>query len=322
MNERISIIILLLAKISHFPITLLQFHQLSSHYLTCHAAMEAYAVALMRNIPDPHPLYKLLRPHVRSTMAINTKARESLLGHKGVIDATFSIGSKGQDEVFRRAGKKYSIHWSNIRRNTEERGVDDSSKLPHYYYRDDGYKIWNVLEEYVHDIIEEFYSNDAAVLQDKELQNFCHDVHVNGFPSSNQDVESGHGFPASISTKAELVEICTLIIFTGSAQHAAVNFGQYTYYGFIPNSPFTLHDPPPTEKGKLTSQQYLKMLPSMIEADITVTLSHLLSSYSPDDVSKIIALKATEIHIALIHMHLNVFALCLAVPNFYISKSK
>ena len=54
--------------------------------------MEAYAIATMRNLPDPHPVYKLLRQHFRYTMAINTSARASLINNGGIIDQLFAIG--------------------------------------------------------------------------------------------------------------------------------------------------------------------------------------------------------------------------------------
>ena len=72
--------------------------------------------------------------------------------------------------VLQRAGKKYSVNWSNIKKNTKERGVDDASKLPHYHYRDDGFKIRDAIEAYAGQIIGLFYVDDAAVSGDKELQ--------------------------------------------------------------------------------------------------------------------------------------------------------
>ena len=261
-----------------------QFHELSTHYLSCHAAMEAYAMGLMRNIPSAHPVYKLLRPHVRYTMAINKIARESLINSTGIIAKIFSVGPDGEMELFQRAGKAYSVHWTNIKRNTEERGVDDASKLPHYYYRDDGYKIWDALESYVKGIIDVFYANDESVSEDEELQNFASDIHFNGFPS--YDSSPGHDFPSSVKSKADLIEICTLIMFTGSAQHASVNFGQYTYYSFVPNAPFVLHKPLPTKKEKLKFEDLMESLPDKEETVGTNTLISLLSGYSPDEVYK------------------------------------
>jgi arachidonate 5-lipoxygenase len=39
---------------------------------------------------------------------------------------------------------------------------------------------------------------------------------------------------------SELSEFLTFLIFTASAQHSAVNFGQYEFYSFVPNRPLLL----------------------------------------------------------------------------------
>ena len=241
-------------------------------------------MALMRNLPDAHPLYKLLRPHVRYTMAINTVARESLLGPDRSIANIFSIGSEGQDQLLRRSSKRFRVHWSNIKRNIKDRGVDNTSQLPGYHYHDDGIKIWDAIEAYVSRIINQFHADDAAVSGDKELQNFAQDVLTNGFPGYGENAVNGRDFPRSITTKADLIEIITLIMFTGSAQHAAVNFGQYDHYGFTPNSPFIMHLPPPTKKGE-AYEQLMKALPNEEETQQTIGLIHLLSAYGPDEVN-------------------------------------
>lgn len=273
--------------ITHSYNSYTQFHQLSTHYLTCHAAMEVYAMGLMRNIPHHHPLYKLLRPHVHYTISINFLAREALISPKGAISEIFSIGHKGQNELLQRAYKKYSIHWSNIKRNIQERGVDDREKLPHYYYRDDGMEIWNAFEEFVRSIIDDFYSNDEEVEKDSDLQDFAKDIHHHGFPG-HDDVPDGHDFPKSITKKDDLIEICTLIIFTGSAQHAAVNFGQFDYYSFIPNSPVMLHQRPPTKKGVISTKYIMDALPDARETQLIVGLASLLSTPGPNEVRDLI----------------------------------
>ena len=240
-------------------------------------------MGVMRNLPDAHPVHKLLQPHFRYTMAINTKAREKLIGDDGVLDSVFSIGGEGRRRLMRIAGKAYSIHWTNIKRSVKERGVDDPDLLPGYYYRDNGLKIWEAIEAFSNGIINEFYAVDSDVASDMELQNWATDIYVNGF-QGHQGGDQGHGFPMVIETKAHLVELCTLIIFTGSAQHAAVNFGQYDMYSFCPNAPTCLRNPPPTVKGKADMQTLLDTLPDKENAALLAAMTNLLSQYSKDEV--------------------------------------
>ena len=48
-------------------------------------------MAPMHNLPDPHPIYKLLRPHFRYTMAISACAQVTLVNNGGVIDKLFAL---------------------------------------------------------------------------------------------------------------------------------------------------------------------------------------------------------------------------------------
>ena len=236
----------------------------------------------MRNLPDPHPIYKLLRPHFRYTMAINSRARACLIRDGGTIDQLFAIGGEGRRELMRRGGTAYNIHWTNIKRNTKERGVDDPKTLPGYYYRDDGLKLWNAMESYVRDIVNEFYKDNAAVKGDSELQKWAQDIYTNGFPGYF-GAEDGHGFPKQIDSKETLIELCTLMIFTASAQHSAVNFGQYNFLGYVPNAPSGLRRPPPTKKGA-DYQDILESLPDKSTSAKAIAVSFALSQFSPDEV--------------------------------------
>ncbi len=264
--------------------TIPQFHQLSTHYMSCHAAMECYAVGTVRNLPDPHPIYKLLYPHFRYTMAINTAARAALVNDNGIIDKLFGIGGLGRVTLTKRAYDAYSVHWTNIKRNARKRGVEDPKKLPGYYYRDDRFKIWDALQELATKIINYFYSEDKDVEEDLEIQNWAADIHNNGFRGYRGN-KPGHDFPEKFES---LIEHCTLIMFTGSAQHSSVNSGQYTYYGFVPNAPFGVRLPPPTEKGKATMETLLYTLPDDHAASSLVGVVSVLSQYGPHEVKKLL----------------------------------
>ena len=236
----------------------------------------------MRNLPNSHPIYKLLRPHFRYTIAINLRARATLLVDGGIVDRVLAIGGEGRHELMRRSTTSYNIHLTNIKRDTKERGVDDPKTLPGYYYRDDGLKLWNAMENYVRDIVDDFYQDDEEVKSDSELQKWADDIHTNGFPGY-YGAEDGHGFPNQIDSKETLIELCTLIIFTGSAQHSAVNFGQYQINGFVPNAPSGLRRPPPTKKGA-DYQDLLESLPGKLTSFLTIAVSNALSQYSPEEV--------------------------------------
>ena len=183
-----------------------------------------------------------------------------------------------------RASKVYDVQGANIKENTKKRGVDDPNLLPGYHFRDDGILVWNAIESYVTEIIDIFYKSDADVKEDTEVQNWANDVHFNAFPGY-YGASDGHGFPERMETRADLILYCTLIMFTGSAQHAAINFGQFDIYGYAPNSPFTLRKPPPSKKGVSTFETILDSLPTIFNSGLSSGLVFALVQFSSDEVS-------------------------------------
>ena len=128
-----------------------------------------------------------------------------------------------------------------------------------------------------------FYASGAEVGADQELQQWAGDLYENGFPSFLSSPQ-GRGFPQTIAAKADLVKQSTHIMF-GSVQHAAVNFGQYIIYNYVPNAPFALRQAPPTAKGESTYSTLIKTLPDEQTAMKSITVTYALSQYSPDEVS-------------------------------------
>lgn len=222
----------------------------------------------------------MLRPHFRYTLAINARAYASLINSGGIIDQTFGIGTQGTSELFVAASKIFSVDWTNIEESIKRRKVED---IPGYYYRDDGLLVFRAMKNYVTKVVNYFYHTDKEVESDEELQAWADEIYTTAFPGYFE-AKQGHGFPETIVTRDELIKRCTVIMFTGSAQHASVNFGQYAMYGFIPNAPVTLRRPPPTKKGVLTYKHLMDTLPDINTAKTSITIVYLLSQYSPDEV--------------------------------------
>nr|XP_060630271.1 polyunsaturated fatty acid 5-lipoxygenase isoform X1 [Anolis sagrei ordinatus] len=199
-------------------------HQTVTHLLRTHLVSEVFAVAVFRQLPAVHPLFKLLIPHVRFTIAINTKAREQLICEYGLFD--------------------------------KARQMESYEDIPYYYYRDDGIKVWDAIKSFVTDVVDIYYKTDEMVCEDVELQAFVKDIYVYGMRGNKSS-----GFPKTIKTREKLSEYLTVVVFTTSAQHAAVNFGQYDWCSWIPNAPPTMRCPPPTEKGSATIEYIIASLP-------------------------------------------------------------
>lgn len=231
-------------------------HQTVSHLLQTHLISEVFAIAMYRQLPAVHPVFKLLVPHVRFTIAINTKAREELICECGLFDKANATGGGGHAQLVQRATKKMTYQSLCFPEAIKVKGMDNKKTVPYYYYRDDGIAVWDVVESFITDIVNIYYESDEAVKTDKELQAFVKDVFVYGLRASDSS-----GFPQTLDSKNALAEYLTVVIFTASAAHAAINFGQYDWCSWIPNSPPTMRCPPPTEKGVVTIEYIIESLP-------------------------------------------------------------
>ncbi|CAN6248813.1 unnamed protein product [Urochloa humidicola] len=67
-------------------------HQLINHWLRTHASMEPFIIAAHRQLSAMHPIFKLLKPHMRYTLKINAIARQILINGDGVIESAFTPG--------------------------------------------------------------------------------------------------------------------------------------------------------------------------------------------------------------------------------------
>ncbi|XP_029691623.1 arachidonate 5-lipoxygenase-like [Takifugu rubripes] len=233
-----------------------QHHQTVTHLLKTHLISEMFAIALFRQLPAVHPMYKLLIPHIRFTIGINTKAREKLICKGGLFDKANSTGGGGHVQLVQKAMKTLTFGSLCFPDSIKARGMDSKEELPAYFYRDDGLKVWEAIKSYICEVVCIYYKDDEAVQHDKEIQAFVQDVRDFGMQNFDQCE-----FPRCLKTREELTTYLTVVIFTASAQHAAVNFGQFDWYSWVPNTPSTMRRPPPKQKGLADMTLIMETLP-------------------------------------------------------------
>ncbi|XP_037620013.1 polyunsaturated fatty acid lipoxygenase ALOX15B-like [Sebastes umbrosus] len=251
-------------------------HELNVHLLRTHLLAEVFTVSLLRNVPEGHPLYNLLVHHTRYTLHINYKARELLISGTGFFK---DHAASGGDAMKRHLeGSLASLTYSSlcIPEDIAERGLKD---VPNFYYRDDGLKLWDIIHRFVQGMLSFHYRTDTMVQNDTLVQNWISDIFEHGFLSQAET-----GIPQSFTTVKDLVKFVTMVIFTCSAQHSAVNSGQYDYGGWMPNAPTTLRLPPPTKKGTISEASMLQTLPDQGTTANGMAVIWLLSQPSCDSV--------------------------------------
>ena len=82
-----------------------------------------------------------------------------------------------------------------------------------------------------------------------------------------------------------MTHLLTIIIFSCSCQHAAVNFSQMDTFSFLPNSPAIMRQPPPTQKGNVTEKDIMQCLANKHQAGVTIATVFDLTRIFPDEVS-------------------------------------
>jgi len=257
-------------------------HQAVTHLLKTHLVLEAVTVAMWRQLPEAHPVFKLLVPHTRSTIAINCAARGTLINDGGIFDKTVGIGIKGAAELIRRAFSSFKIQDLNFPEAIRAKGVDGD--LPNYYFRDDGIKLFGIIRDYVTELLNIYYLGDDDVKRDAELQAWMQDMYTNGFASATSD-GTHHGFTGSIASKTELIALVTSVIYQGSVGHASINFSQLAYYGFVPNAPLMMRAPPPTSKVGITMERLMSSLGTTSDVGNQLAITYTLSRYADGEVS-------------------------------------
>lgn len=248
------------------------YHQYYEHLGMTHFLMENVSLSMYRTLSKNHPIYGILRPHVRGTRAINEYARNLLVNTGGFVDQYLSLNV---DDF-----KKYAASdlfdteiFSKLPlRDFNERDIND---LPYYPFRDDSKLLWEAIRVYVNDFLDNFYTHGSDFQKDREegeLKVFLDDLTNGDLDQNIKGLKIGE-----IETYDALIDLVALLIFTASCQHAAVNFPQGDCFSNVAFSPGTVSKPTPVA-GEVDKAYYLEFLPPMHQAVMQLNLMKILSS--------------------------------------------
>ncbi len=249
------------------------FHEAITHLARTHLFVGAFAIATYRQLPLTHPLRILLHPHFDSTLAINDAAQRILIAPGGGVDRLLSA-SIDNARVFAVLGlQSYGFNSAILPKQFQQRGVDDPNLLPIYPYRDDALLVWDAIKQWVSDYLNLYYITDEDIHQDPTLQAWAAEISA---------YDGGRirdfGEDSRIKTRNYLIDATTLIIFTASAQHAAVNFPQKDLMSYAAAIPTAGYLPASTLKREVTEQDYLNLLPPLDQAQRQYNILSLLGS--------------------------------------------
>ncbi|XP_078527061.1 hydroperoxide isomerase ALOXE3-like isoform X4 [Lissotriton helveticus] len=247
----------------------------TSEYVSHHWREDAFFGYQFLNGVDPMMIKKCNK--IPDNFPVTDSMVAYILGPKTNLTAELqstAIGVAGLAELISRDMQAMTYTSICITDNLKSREVES---VPNFYYRDDGLKIWSAIESYVSGIVDCYYKSDESIQTDPELQAWVGEIFKEGFLERKSS-----GVPSLLQTRPELIKYLTMVIFTSSAQHAAVNSGQFDFLAWMPNGPSTMRQPPPKTKGTATLESVLEILPAVGTTASMMVAVRLLSKEPGD----------------------------------------
>ena len=217
-------------------------------------------------------------------MAINEFGRVTLLASDikfSLIDKTFSTGLLGALQLMANDYRdNFRLDELALPKQLAKRGFKAVKQgrrdvLPGYAYRDAGLMYWSALKKYIDAAVRSVYLSNDQVTDDEELMAMLYEL-------GDPDRGAMPGMP-TVRTRAALVELLTSVVFTATAQHSSVNYGQEDFYAMVPNRPLLMHAAMPLNRSLLSEEYIAKSLPDRMESLLWVVTASILSiSDNPD----------------------------------------
>lgn len=240
-----------------------------SHLVQSHLVAGPFVISTHRHLPPGHPIFEVLVPHFQFTLRVNEQFPQ--LFAQSAYNKSMPYTKEGRRQLIQRAYEAWDFTGNSIDRDFEERGVASDRGLPQYPYRDDLLTLWDPVKRFAHKYVNAFYGDDAAVANDKRLQQW----HQELVAPPEKKGGNVRGLPAPLDRKT-LAFIVGEIIMHFGPKHAAVHSPAADMAIFGPNAATFLPHPIPGDNEPV--RQPFEYYPSRKAAVSSFILHYAISS--------------------------------------------
>ncbi|MDP2317229.1 MAG: lipoxygenase family protein [Pseudomonadota bacterium] len=249
-------------------------HELVSHLGHTHLVIEAFAIATPRRLAESHPVRRLLTPHLEGTLSINDAAQRTLITAGHQVDAALGGTIDASRAVSVAAVHAFDFEAAFLPNALAARRVVDPALA--YPYRDDAQKLWGAIRDWAQANVVNAYADDDALKADADLAAWAAELAADDGARLASFGEAGQR--GKILTRSWLTDALTMVIFTASCQHAAVNFAQAEFMTYAPAVPGGVYRAAPLSVADTAKNPSLDLLPPLDVAQTQLEFLQLLGS--------------------------------------------
>lgn len=243
----------------------------SVHFGT-HLLMSRIVLSTYRQVTREHPIYRLLHPNFQFTLAVNHYTEEYSRPEfypkefKSYLVGLMSPPREESMAMARAYVDNFRLNRSAPPETFGDRGLDDPRVLPMYPFRDDTMRLWKPIRTFVEAYVDVYYSSDADVAADVEIQAWVSALQDQGDQGGRLQgvgVQAAPDQPGVVHTKQALADLAAQIMYQASAYHAALNYSNYEFLSMPLVMSYSAFEGPPTLDTPNTEAAFMQRCPPM-----------------------------------------------------------
>lgn len=188
------------------------------HGMQFHVGGVAPFAVMTHQLPPDHPLRRLLAPHIADTLSTNFHTHLTLR-RSGFDVMGFSFSYDTILRYYDDGARYFDIARLDPHIDASQRRIHESLDYPH---QPQAVMYLQVFEQYVREYVDLYYPDDAALAQDAAAQAW--------FTGLDAAIVRGIRHYVPTCTKANLVKLCALFIYSVSVEHEDNTMWDYAVF--------------------------------------------------------------------------------------------